>query len=105
MDRDGPWSFAVQGWLASGGLGRTLRGREEADVEDGEPLRVGDDVDGGDGVTDDGEGKRDGESALGCHDRSATRALPSELWSAPTRKSVAPPNPEWIRVPTRDALT
>ena len=43
-------------------------------------------------------------SAFGCHDGSAITARPPGECSAPTTKSVCPPNPEWILPPTHVAF-
>ena len=45
------------------------------------------------------------QSARGCHDRSAITAWPPRECSAPTMKSVWPPNPEYTRPLIREALT
>ena len=43
-------------------------------------------------------------SAFGCHDGSAMIAIPPRECSAPTTKSVCPPNPECTCPPTQVAL-
>ena len=42
------------------------------------------------------------QSARGCHDLIAMKACPPSLCIAPTKKSVWPPKPEWIRALIRD---